>query len=139
MPVQLHFNKGLAGAADAVRAAARATATNPQAADAFCLAIVAAGGPPPYARGADFDPAAAQRQARDVAASMSKLRELAPDAGSYVSESNYFNRAWQQAFWGANYARLLGIKSQYDPDGVFFVRHGVGTEMWSDDGFERHG
>ncbi|WP_176125976.1 BBE domain-containing protein [Paraburkholderia youngii] len=34
-------------------------------------------------------------------------------------------------------ARLLSIKKRYDPHGVFFVRHGVGSEAWSDDGFTR--
>jgi hypothetical protein len=24
-----------------------------------------------------------------------------------------------------------------DPDGLFFVHHGVGSEAWSDDGFKR--
>ena len=27
------------------------------------------------------------------------------------------------------------IKQRYDPDGLFFVRHGVGSEGWSEDGF----
>jgi hypothetical protein len=32
---------------------------------------------------------------------------------------------------------LLEVKRRYDPDGLFFVHHGVGTEGWSADGFER--
>src|SRR5262249_45344450 len=44
--VQLHFNKGLAGAPSEAIAAARETATNPAVLDAFALAIVANGGPP---------------------------------------------------------------------------------------------
>jgi hypothetical protein len=27
------------------------------------------------------------------------------------------------------------VKERYDPGGLFFVRHGVGSERWSDDGF----
>jgi hypothetical protein len=57
--------------------------------------------------------------------------------GSYVSESNFFEANWQQSFWGSNYARLLAVKSHYDPDGLFFVHHGVGSEEWSEDGFTR--
>lgn len=45
----------------------------------------------------------------------------------------------QHALLGANYQRLKMIKATYDPDGLFFVHHGVGSEDWSDDGFERHG
>jgi len=65
------------------------------------------------------------------------LRRVAPDAGSYVSESNYFNAAWQTAFWGSNYPRLRAVKAKYDPAGLFFTHHGVGSEDWSADGFIR--
>jgi len=53
------------------------------------------------------------------------------------SESNYFNESWQEAFWGANYGKLRAVKSKFDPDGLFFVHHGVGSEAWSADGFTR--
>jgi hypothetical protein len=36
-----------------------------------------------------------------------------------------------------NYELLQAVKRQYDPDGLFFAHHGVGSEDWSDDGFER--
>ena len=35
------------------------------------------------------------------------------------------------------YARLRAVKDRYDPDGLFFVHHGVGSEDWSPDGFTR--
>ena len=65
------------------------------------------------------------------------LLAVAPRAGAYVSESDYFQSDWQDAFWGANYPRLAQVKHKYDPDGLFFVRHGVGSEAWSNDGFTR--
>jgi hypothetical protein len=68
---------------------------------------------------------------------MLALKTLAPDAGSYVAESNYFEPRWQASYWGGNYPRLIELKRKYDPDCVFFVRHGVGSEGWSDDGFAR--
>ena len=68
---------------------------------------------------------------------MSELRALVPEPGSYVSESNYFEKNWQQSYWGSNYPRLTEIKSNYDPDGLFFVHNGVGSEQWSRDGFAR--
>jgi len=48
------------------------------------------------------------------------------------SESNFFNPRWSQAFWGANYSRLMRVKHRYDPEGLFFAHHGVGSEKWSD-------
>jgi hypothetical protein len=29
------------------------------------------------------------------------------------------------------------VKERYDPDGLFFVHHGVGSERWSAAGFTR--
>jgi FAD/FMN-containing dehydrogenase len=135
--MSLHFNKGLAGAPSAEIDAARETAMNPQALDAFALAICAAGGPPAYAGmpGSSPDRAAASEEAAQVDRAMQELLRVAPEAGSYVSESNYFEPRWQASFWGPNHARLAQIKQAYDPDGLFFVRHGVGSERWSDDGF----
>jgi len=68
---------------------------------------------------------------------MDTLRAAVPDAGSYFNETNYFERNWQQSFWGENYSRLAEIKRKYDPLGLFCVHHGVGSEQWSDDGFTR--
>ena len=137
--IELHFQKGLAGApADAI-AASRDTATNPGVLDAFVLAIIASEAPPAYPglHGHEPDIAAARRNARKIAAAMTELRKVAPDAGSYVAESNFFEPNWQTSYWGTNYPRLLAIKQSYDPTGLFFVRHGVGSEAWSDDGFAR--
>jgi len=67
------------------------------------------------------------------------LRAVAGKAAASVSESNYFERDFQQAPWGSNYATLVGIKKKYDADGLFFVRNGVGSEEWSADGLMRIG
>jgi FAD/FMN-containing dehydrogenase len=86
---------------------------------------------------ATCDLAGAQADAHAIDLATAELRKIAPNAGSYVSESNYFNRSWQNDYWGDNYSRLRGVKAKYDPDGLFFVHHGVGSEEWSDDGFTR--
>ena len=70
---------------------------------------------------------------------MMELRKVTPDAGACVSESSFFQTDWQRAYWGANYPRPRTAKARYDPDGLFFVHHGVGSEDWSDDGFTRIG
>ena len=135
----LHFNKGLAGASAEVLNAARDTATNPDVISAFALAICGADGPPAYTGmpGPGPDLADARRESAGVVKAMGELRKVAPDTGSYVSESNYFEPAWQRAFWGANYPRLAMVKHKVDPAGLFFVHHGVGSEAWSADGFSR--
>ena len=68
---------------------------------------------------------------------MDALLKAAPHAGAYVSESDYFQTRWQDAYWGGNYPRLARIKAAVDPDGLYFVHHGVGSEDWSADGFTR--
>lgn len=137
--VEIHFNKGLAGAPPEALAASKDTATNPAVLDAFALIIIADGEGPAYpglARPA-MDVDAARKDARAIDRATDKLKKLVPNAGSYVSESNFFNRSWQQAYWGPNYPKLREIKKKYDPEGLFFVHHGVGSEDWSADGFER--
>lgn len=137
--VMLHFNKGLAGAPPDVIVAARSTSTNPQVCYAFALAIIADGEAPAYPGQphASVDLAAARRDAHAIDLAAAELRKVAPSAGSYVSESNYFNTAWTRAFWGANYNRLYLAKQKYDPEGFFIVHHGVGSEDWSPDGFTK--
>jgi FAD/FMN-containing dehydrogenase len=137
--LSLHFNKGLAGAPADALARSRDTAMNPVALDAFALAITASEGDPAYPGmpGASPDLANARSEAARIDQSMDALLQAAPGAGSYVSESNYFERDWQHAFWGSNYPRLAAVKRKYDPEGLFFVRHGVGSEAWSEDGFTR--
>jgi FAD/FMN-containing dehydrogenase len=135
--VGLHFNKGLAGAAQADIDAARDTATNPAVLNAFALAIIAGGSGPqfPGMPGHGKAEAEMRNRALSIGRAMEALHQIVPHAGSYVSESDYFLQDWQGAFWGSNYARLARAKQRYDPHGLFFVRHGVGSERWSEDGF----
>jgi FAD/FMN-containing dehydrogenase len=139
--VSLHFNKGLAGAPAEEIAAARDTTTNPAVLDAFALAIIAGGEGPAFPGIAGREPnvASARDRRREIDAAMDELLKVVRRPGSYVSESDFFERGWQESFWGANYPRLTAVKRKYDPEGLFFVHHGVGSEQWRADGFTRVG
>jgi FAD/FMN-containing dehydrogenase len=136
--IELHFNKGLAGAPREAIEAARDTAMNPAVLNAFALAIVAdGGGGYPGVRGHEPDVAAARKARQDVHRCMNELRAVSPEGGAYVSESNFFEKDWKHSYWGSNYPRLASLKKKYDPSGLFFVHNGVGSEEWSADGFTR--
>jgi len=139
--VELHFNKGLAGAPQEAIDAAKDTAMNPAVLTAFCLAIVADGQGPAYVGIPNHEPdvSKGRKAAGSVHRCMSKLRTVAPDGGAYVSESNFFENEWQRSYWGGNRSRLAEIKKKYDPTGLFFVHNGVGSDEWSADGFTKLG
>ena len=137
---EIQFDKGMAGAPNEAVAASRDTATNPAVLKAFGLTLMGSFGRPVYPGVAGYasDLAGARAEAAIVANAMGELRKVAPEPAAYVSESNFFEKDWQRSYWGTNYERLRAIKRQYDPDGLFFVHHGVGSEDWSNDGFARH-
>lgn len=55
---------------------------------------------------------------------MGPLREATPAGGAYNNEADVGEPDWQDAFWGENYPRLLEIKKEWDPTGLFYVHHG---------------
>lgn len=57
--------------------------------------------------------------------------------GAYLNEADANESNFQQSFWGTNYPRLLAIKNSRDPDDLFIVRKGVGSENWDDNGLCR--
>jgi FAD/FMN-containing dehydrogenase len=128
--IELHCNKGLAGgAADAIAWTAD-TAMNPAVLDSFALAITSDCQQYLYpgVPGHEPDPTQGQQQATLITAAMAPLKALREQPASYLNETDYFEARWQIAFWGDHYARLLQVKERYDPDGLFFVHHGVGTD-----------
>lgn len=64
------------------------------------------------------------------------VRRLAPDSGTYLSESNLAEPDWQKQLYGGNYGKLLEVKDKYDPDDVFYAPTAVGSHRWveKDDG-----
>ncbi|PYI08007.1 FAD-binding domain-containing protein [Aspergillus sclerotiicarbonarius CBS 121057] len=50
--------------------------------------------------------------------------------GAYLNEADFNTPHWQEAFYGAPYARLGAVKDKYDPDQIFYGRTAVGSERW---------
>jgi FAD/FMN-containing dehydrogenase len=139
--VEVHLQKGLAGGDTHAIAAVRDTSMNTKVLDAFAMAIMGSEEGPGFVGmpGHEPDLRSAAASAKRVAAGMAELRKLDPDGGAYVAESSYFEPNWQRSYWGGHYRQLRAIKENYDPKGLFYVHHGVGTEGWSADGFARTG
>jgi hypothetical protein len=135
----LHFNKGLAGCPPEEKNAAANTAINPAVLDAFALLILAGTGAPGMTGvvGHEPDLPEARNAATSMRLAMEHFKKMVPVKGSYVSETDFFEENWQESFWGNNYEKLLTVKNTYDPEGLFFVHHGVGSEDWSADGFTK--
>jgi FAD/FMN-containing dehydrogenase len=128
--VELHCNKGLAGGAPSAVARTADTAMNPAVLDAFALVIATANEQAVYPGIPGYEPDTTQgrQQAQLVTAAMAPIKALRSQPASYLNETDYFQSDWQTAFWGDNYARLLQVKERYDPGGLFFVHHGVGSD-----------
>jgi FAD/FMN-containing dehydrogenase len=132
-----HLNKGLAGASEATLAESRNTSINSQVVDAFALAITGSFGPVGERVLTPNRVADGRAKAAEVRSAIEELRRVAPNAGAYLSECDYFLENWREAAWGANSRRLEKIKRRYDPDDLFIVHHGIGSHRWSTDGLSR--
>jgi hypothetical protein len=58
------------------------------------------------------------------------LRQLAPNTGAFVNEVDPTEPDWQNTLYGDNYPPLLEAKEKWDPRGVFWCKHCVGSELW---------
>ncbi|KAK5998693.1 putative FAD-linked oxidoreductase [Cladobotryum mycophilum] len=92
--------------------------------------------------GADWEPDTTLAEQRAIQNSLTnvqleKLRVLEPHMGAYLNEADANERDFQTSFWGKNYKRLYQIKKKLDPEGLFIVRRGVGSENWDDAGLCR--
>lgn len=135
--LEIHLQKGLAGAPKKVIEESKNTPLNPVARDAFGLIIIVNGEKKAYTgiQGHEPNLAQAKKGAHTVKKAMDLIRRLAPNGGAYISESDFFGQNWQERAWGPHYKRLLSIKKKYDPIELFVGRHYVGSEFWSRDGF----
>lgn len=61
---------------------------------------------------------------------MQRLRDLTPESGAYMSEADYIEPDYAQAFFGSKYPKLVELKKKYDPFDVFWAKNAVGSEGW---------
>ncbi|KDQ13500.1 hypothetical protein BOTBODRAFT_369409 [Botryobasidium botryosum FD-172 SS1] len=59
-----------------------------------------------------------------------ELAQFVPGMGAYLNEADINEPEWQKTFWGDNYARLLDIKTRYDPTGVLTCGKCVGDDVF---------
>ncbi|KAF8577474.1 FAD-binding domain-containing protein [Ramaria rubella] len=57
-----------------------------------------------------------------------------PGSGAYSNEADVNEPDFQTTFFGPNFPRLSSIKNVYDPNALFIVGAGVGSEKWDVDG-----
>jgi len=58
-----------------------------------------------------------------------------PFSGSYFNEADYLEPQWQLSNWGEEtYSKLRGLKDRFDPKGLFWCYHCVGSEDWTHTG-----
>lgn len=129
--VELHFNKGLAGASSEASKGALACAINPKVLDAAALIIMKASALEHVVDLKDqkIDSDEVHSQVKKVGAAMQLFATAFPNSGCYFNESDYFLNNWQEEYWGIHYERLLKIKQRYDPNNFFHCHHGVGSEL----------
>ena len=87
---------------------------------------------------------------------MKILRGIAPESGAYLNEVReldappspltsislhcfFFPQAlryesdWKRSFFGTHYDKLRAIKEKYDPNSLFLIYEGVGSDEWDAD------
>ncbi|KAK1956048.1 FAD binding domain-containing protein [Colletotrichum sublineola] len=59
------------------------------------------------------------------------IEAATPGSGNYVNEVDFNIPDWKEKFFGGNYDKLLAIKKQWDPQGVFYALKTVGSDAWN--------
>ncbi len=125
------INKGLSGLDPAAVEREADTALHPSAYAAAALVIAASSQQYRYPGTPGHKPSveSASQSADLVYQGMEYINAIASNAGTYSNETDYFLQNWQEQQWGSKYPRLLAAKKKYDPENIFSVHHGVGSEF----------
>ena len=60
-----------------------------------------------------------------------ELDRLMDTNSTLLRQASLFEINWQETFFGSHYSTLKGIKDKYDPNRLFVVAEGVGSEEWN--------
>lgn len=126
--IELHFNKGLAGASQEAIKNGKKTCINPVVFDSAALLIMSSGMPHFIPGVSKLNLEEAESKVAGINDAMNLIYNFIPQSGSYLNESDYFLKNWQEEYWGINYPKLLKIKHKYDPENFFSCHHSVGSE-----------
>src|SRR5258708_19672723 len=96
---------------------------NPAVLSAFALAIAGDAQGPAYPGIPGHEPSivAGRKAATRVHQCMDQLPAIVPNAGSYASESHYFENGWKHSHWAGTYPRLATITRKYNPHAIIFL------------------
>lgn len=86
---------------------------------------------------ADAAPPELARVQRLVNGWQARTRPFSPGGGAYMNEATFDAPDWKADYYGTTYPRLEGIKQRYDPEHLFWVNAGVGSDTYwrlGDDG-----
>ncbi|AXA34315.1 FAD-binding oxidoreductase [Francisella adeliensis] len=131
--MSISLNKGMSGASKDATELTKQTSMNPEVFNANALVIMSSSSDEPVLGDTKISKEK-KAEVDNIYKAMGIIQSLAPNAGNYGNEADYFEKNWQDHFWGSNYNRLLSIKNKYDPNGLFYCHHCVGSEEWQEGG-----
>jgi FAD/FMN-containing dehydrogenases len=85
----------------------------------------------------DWNATPEEMTARDeyAAKTLQPMMDKATPGGMvYLNEANHLYADWKESFYGNKYERLLSVKNKYDPQQLLYVKTGVGSDRWDEDG-----
>ena len=62
-----------------------------------------------------------------------QIKAVTPDSATYMNEADFQEPDWKNEFFKGTYEKLLKIKKKWDPENLFYILKGVGSDAWEVD------
>lgn len=62
-----------------------------------------------------------------------QIKMVTPGSATYMNEADFKEPDWKNEFFKRTYVKLLAIKKKWDPENLFYVLKGVGSDAWEVD------